>query len=55
MLQDLNKLSELDRRELETLLYFITGVVKSGLENDEITAQVIAEQINEVIHQERSE
>lgn len=55
MLQDLNKLSELDRNELEYLLCFIVGAVKSGLENDETTAEVIAKQINKVINQERGE
>lgn len=55
MLQDLNKLSELDRNELEYLLCFIVGVVKNGLENNEITAEVIAKQINKVINQESGE
>lgn len=52
---DLNKLSELDRKELENLIHFITGAVKAGLENDEIAAETIAKQINKVLENERSE
>lgn len=52
---DLNKLSELDKKELENLIHFITGAVKAGLENDEIAAETIAKQINKVLENERSE
>lgn len=53
LLTNVDRLSELDRKELENLLYYITGAVKMGLENDEIAAETIAKRINKVVDKQK--